>query len=156
MTAVSIEMEMRRAISSGPATQSLKFSGFTAVYEEGKDEERRRRAPPCRRSEGGGAAGPRGPGARASTSPSPPPATPRPRLIRAMEEKGIGRPSTYAPTVSTILDREYVVKEGKCLHTTPLGEVVTGLMKERFQRHRRREIHRPHGGEAGRCGGGQG
>ena len=53
-------------------------------------------------------------------------------LIRAMEEQGIGRPSTYAPTVSTILDREYVVKEGKYLHITNLGRVVTALMKERF------------------------
>jgi len=49
-----------------------------------------------------------------------------------MEETGIGRPSTYAPTISTILDREYVVKEGKFLRPTPLGEVVTGLMMERF------------------------
>ena len=53
-------------------------------------------------------------------------------LIRAMEEQGIGRPSTYAPTVSTILDREYVMKEGKYLHITNLGRVVTALMKERF------------------------
>jgi DNA topoisomerase-1 len=49
-----------------------------------------------------------------------------------MEEKGIGRPSTYAPTVSTILEREYVVKEGKSLRPTALGEVVTAFMKERF------------------------
>ena len=49
-----------------------------------------------------------------------------------MEEQGIGRPSTYAPTVSTILDREYVIKEGKYLHITNLGRVVTQLMKERF------------------------
>ena len=53
-------------------------------------------------------------------------------LIRAMEESGVGRPSTYAPTISTIMDREYVVKEGKFLRPTPLGEVVVGLMKERF------------------------
>ncbi|MCL2221704.1 MAG: type I DNA topoisomerase [Oscillospiraceae bacterium] len=53
-------------------------------------------------------------------------------LIRAMEESGVGRPSTYAPTISTILDREYVVKEGKNLRPTSLGEVVVGLMKERF------------------------
>ena len=44
-------------------------------------------------------------------------------LIKALEEKGIGRPSTYAPTISTILDREYVVKEGKNLRPTPLGAV---------------------------------
>ena len=53
-------------------------------------------------------------------------------LIRAMEEKGIGRPSTYAPTISTITAREYVVKEGKYLRPTPLGETVTTLMEERF------------------------
>lgn len=53
-------------------------------------------------------------------------------LIKAMEEKGVGRPSTYAPTISTILDREYVVKEGKSLKPTPLGEVVNGLMVDRF------------------------
>ncbi|MCD7749876.1 MAG: DNA topoisomerase, partial [Oscillospiraceae bacterium] len=53
-------------------------------------------------------------------------------LIRAMEEKGIGRPSTYAPTISTITAREYVVKEGKHLRPTPLGETVTKLMEERF------------------------
>ena len=44
----------------------------------------------------------------------------------------MGRPSTYAPTISTITDREYVVKEGKYLRPTPLGEVVTGLMKDKF------------------------
>ena len=49
-----------------------------------------------------------------------------------MEENGIGRPSTYAPTVSTILDREYVIKEGKYLRLTPLGGVVNDLMCQRF------------------------
>ena len=53
-------------------------------------------------------------------------------LIKAMEEMGVGRPSTYAPTISTILDREYVVKEGKSLKPTALGEVVNGLMVEQF------------------------
>ena len=49
-----------------------------------------------------------------------------------MEEKGIGRPSTYAPTITTILSHEYVVKEGRFLRPTSLGEVVTELMEERF------------------------
>ena len=49
-----------------------------------------------------------------------------------MEEKGIGRPSTYAPTISTITSHDYVIKEGKYLKPTPLGRVVTGLMKEHF------------------------
>ncbi len=53
-------------------------------------------------------------------------------LIRAMEEKGVGRPSTYAPTISVVLDREYVVKEGKSLRPTNLGEAVTDLMIDKF------------------------
>ena len=50
-----------------------------------------------------------------------------------MEEKGIGRPSTYAPTISTITSHEYVVKDGKYLKPTNLGEIVTQLMEERFR-----------------------
>ncbi len=53
-------------------------------------------------------------------------------LIKAMEENGIGRPSTYAPTISTILTREYIEREGKALKPTALGEVTTQLMKEQF------------------------
>jgi len=54
-------------------------------------------------------------------------------LIRALEENGIGRPSTYAPTIGTILDRLYVEKEGKSLKPTELGEIVTQLMEENFE-----------------------
>ena len=54
-------------------------------------------------------------------------------LVKAMEEKGVGRPSTYATIVSTIQDREYVNKVEKRLMPTALGEVVTALMMERFQ-----------------------
>ncbi len=53
-------------------------------------------------------------------------------LIRAMEEKGIGRPSTYAPTISTILNRGYVVREKKLFMPTELGFVTTDLMTEHF------------------------
>jgi len=53
-------------------------------------------------------------------------------LIKAMEEKGIGRPSTYAPIISTIISREYVERDNKNLRPTPLGEAVTGLLEEQF------------------------
>ena len=113
------------------SSSSLKFSGYTAVYEEGRDEEKG--------GEGispAGAGGGRDPGAsglsRDQHFTQPPAHYTDATLIRAMEEQGIGRPSTYAPTVSTILDREYVMKEGKYLHITNLGRVVTALMKERF------------------------
>ncbi len=110
---------------------SLKFSGFTAVYEEGKDEETEAKHSPLPDLKEGESLSLR------ELEPEqhftqPPARYTEATLIRALEEKGIGRPSTYAPTISTIMDREYVVKEGKHLRTTPLGEVVTGLMKERF------------------------
>jgi len=50
-----------------------------------------------------------------------------------LEEKGIGRPSTYAPIITTILARGYVVKEGKTLVPTELGKIVTDIMKNYFQ-----------------------
>lgn len=53
-------------------------------------------------------------------------------LVRALEELGIGRPSTYAPTITTILARRYIVKENKSLYVTELGEVVNHIMKEAF------------------------
>ena len=110
---------------------SVKFSGFTAVYEEGKDEETEEKQSPLPDLAEGEAL------KLEKLTPEqhftqPPARYTEATLIRALEEKGIGRPSTYAPTISTILDRYYVVKEGKYLRTTPLGETVTGLMKERF------------------------
>jgi len=112
---------------------SLKFSGFTAVYEEGKDtddeEEKTSPLPDLKEGE---------PLAYKKLSKDqhftqPPARYSEASLIRALEEQGIGRPSTYAPTISTIMNREYVVKEGgKALRPTPLGEVVTGLMKDKF------------------------
>lgn len=53
-------------------------------------------------------------------------------LVHAMEELGIGRPSTYSPTITTILARRYIVKENKNLYVTELGEVVNAMMKEAF------------------------
>ncbi len=53
-------------------------------------------------------------------------------LVKAMEEQGIGRPSTYAPTITTIIARRYVAKENKNLYVTELGEVVNSMMKKSF------------------------
>ena len=112
---------------------SLKFSGFTAVYEEGRDdeEEEKRSSPLPDLKEGEALAHKQLTKDQHFTQ--PPARYSEATLIRALEEQGIGRPSTYAPTISTILNREYVVKEGsKALRPTPLGEVVTGLMKDKF------------------------
>ncbi len=53
-------------------------------------------------------------------------------LVHTMEELGIGRPSTYSPTISTILKRRYIVKEGRNIYVTELGDVVNNIMKEHF------------------------
>lgn len=109
----------------------MKFAGYTAVYEESKDEESdelRSKLPNLQNGE------------RVYLEKmvpeqqftQPPARYTEATLIRAMEEKGIGRPSTYAPTISTITSHEYVVKDGKYLKPTNLGVVVTDLMKERF------------------------
>ena len=111
---------------------SLKFAGFTAVYEEGKDEDEEERTSPLPDlKEGEPLTGKTLEKSQHFTQ--PPARYSEASLIRALEEQGIGRPSTYAPTISTILNREYVVKEGKALRPTPLGEVVTNLMKDKFQ-----------------------
>ncbi|MCC8191521.1 MAG: type I DNA topoisomerase [Ruminococcus sp.] len=54
-------------------------------------------------------------------------------LVKAFEETGIGRPSTYVPTITTILSRNYVERDGKQLKPTPLGEITNSLMSEQFE-----------------------
>ena len=112
-------------------SSTLKFNGFTAVYEEGKDDEKEETNSPLPSLQEGQILCLRGYEAVQRFT-QPPAHYTDATLIRAMEEEGIGRPSTYAPTVSTILDRQYVMKDGKYLHITNLGRVVTQLMKERF------------------------
>lgn len=63
----------------------------------------------------------------------PPPRYTEASLIKALEENGIGRPSTYAPTITTIINRGYVEREKKALLPTALGEVTTKLMEEQFR-----------------------
>jgi len=113
------------------SSSSLKFSGYTAVYEEGRDEEKEEKDSPLPALQEGEVLTLKDFG-REQHFTQPPAHYTDATLIRAMEEQGIGRPSTYAPTVSTILDREYVIKEGKYLRITNLGRVVTELMKEKF------------------------
>ena len=113
------------------ASSSLKFSGYTAVYEEGRDEEKEEKESPLPALQEGEVLTLKD-FSRDQLFTQPPAHYTDATLIRAMEEQGIGRPSTYAPTVSTILDREYVIKEGKYLHITNLGRAVTEWMKEWF------------------------
>ena len=113
------------------SSSSLKFSGYTAVYEEGRDEEKEEKESPLPALREGEILTLKD-FSRDQHFTQPPAHYTDATLIRAMEEQGIGRPSTYAPTVSTILDREYVIKEGKYLHITNLGRAVTAWMKDWF------------------------
>ena len=112
--------------------QSMKFAGFIAVYEEGKDEEQEATGSPIPDLQVGDCAN-HGEIRKEQHFTQPPARYTEATLVKAMEEKGVGRPSTYASIVSTIQDREYVNKVDKRLAPTALGEVVTQLMLERFQ-----------------------
>ncbi|MBO5837759.1 MAG: type I DNA topoisomerase [Oscillospiraceae bacterium] len=112
--------------------QSMKFAGFIAVYEESKDEETEEVSAPLPDLQEGDKANAVNIDKQQHFT-QPPARYTEAMLVKAMEEKGVGRPSTYATIVSTIQDREYVNKVDKRLMPTSLGEVVTGLMMERFQ-----------------------
>ena len=112
--------------------QSLRFAGFIAVYEEGRDEDAEPMGSPLPDLQAGEKANPVKIDKQQHFT-QPPARFTEATLVKAMEEKGVGRPSTYAATISTIEDREYVVKEDKHLVPTGLGEVVTGLMVDRFR-----------------------
>ena len=128
----SVSVEVESAGHDFRASASnLKFSGYTAVYEEGRDEEKEEKfsqLPDLQEGESLQKLG----FEQEQHFTQPPAHYTDATLIRAMEEQGIGRPSTYAPTVSTILDRRYVKKDGKYLQITNLGRAVTEWMTEHF------------------------
>ncbi len=128
----SVSIDVTAATHLFRATHSsLKFAGFTTVYVETKEEgEAAVGSPLPDLSEGETVQ--LADSDKQQHFTQPPGRYTEATLIKTLEEKGIGRPSTYAPTVSIILSREYVVKEGRALRPTPLGEVVTGLMEDKF------------------------
>ena len=111
---------------------SVKFDGFMALYVESNDSEEgsKKMLPELKaddklklKSIAGN-----------QHFTQPPPRYTEASLIKALEENGIGRPSTYAPTITTITSRRYVEHEGKALKPTNLGEVITELMKDHFKK----------------------
>ena len=128
----SVSIDVTAATHLFRATHSsLKFAGFTTVYVETKEEgEAAVGSPLPDLSEGETVQ--LADSDKQQHFTQPPGRYTEATLIKTLEEKGIGRPSTYAPTVSIILSREYVAKEGRALRPTPLGEVVTGLMEDKF------------------------
>ncbi len=110
---------------------SYKFEGFTLVYTESKDtdEEKTSKLPPLEEGEVLGVASLDG----NQHFTQPPMRYTEAALVKILEELGIGRPSTYAPTITTIINRGYIVRNKKNLVPTELGIIVNGLMKEHFQ-----------------------
>ena len=108
----------------------VSFDGFTALYEESTDDKQKKETalPPL---EEGQTLKLRSLTAGQKFT-QPPPLYTEATLIHALEENGIGRPSTYAPIITTIVDRGYVEKDQKKLKTTPLGQAVNTVMMEQF------------------------
>ena len=108
----------------------VSFDGFTALYEESTDDKQKKETalPPL---EEGQTLKLRSLAADQKFT-QPPPLYTEATLIHALEENGIGRPSTYAPIITTIVDRGYVEKDQKKLKTTPLGQAVNTVMMEQF------------------------
>ena len=111
---------------------TVKFDGYTVLYEESRDED----------EEDGGALPPLEEGMPLKVKEltgmqhftQPPARYTEATLIKALEENGIGRPSTYATIITTVVGREYVARDGKSLVPTELGELVNKLLKERFSK----------------------
>lgn len=127
---VSVDIEANGCILRASGF-SVKFDGFTVLYVESADsaEESKKMLPPL--ASGDKLKLKSIAGNQHFTQ--PPARYTEASLIKALEENGIGRPSTYAPTITTITARQYVEHEGKQLKPTNLGEVTTELMKEHFR-----------------------
>jgi DNA topoisomerase-1 len=113
--------------------QKVTFAGFTALYVEGSDEEEAEfsKIPELCENEKLNLKSLNG----VQKFTEPPSRYNEATLIKAMEENGIGRPSTYAPIISIIISREYVKRDGKSLAGTPLGEATTNFMRKHFPAH---------------------
>ncbi len=112
------------------AGYSVKFDGYTVIYEESTDEESEDNAKLPELSEGDKLKLKELTGNQHFTQ--PPARFTEASLIKALEENGIGRPSTYATIITTIIKREYIKRQQKLLHPTELGEAITSLLNEKF------------------------
>ena len=128
-----IELKSEAGITLRSSAERVKFAGFTAVYEESLDDQNTLEHPASAMADVNEGDKADVLEAEATQHFTQPPARyTEASLVRALEEKGIGRPSTYAPTISTILARGYVMREKKQLFPTELGVMITDMMKEYF------------------------
>ncbi len=137
LMAVSVQDTVTVSITAGDylfkaSGYSVRFDGFTVLYEEGKDEENEGEISLPEMSAGDVLK-------LRELTPNqhftqPPPRYTEPTLIKALDENGIGRPSTYAPILSNIMNRDYIERIKKALKPTNLGMVVSDLMTEYFDK----------------------
>lgn len=111
----------------------ITFLGFTKVYTEGSDEEGEKEDNNIVKLTQGMVLNKKELTSKQHFT-EPPPRYTEASLIKALEEKGIGRPSTYAPTITTVIGRGYVEREKKALRPTELGMIITDLMTQYFDR----------------------
>ncbi len=109
---------------------SVRFDGYTRLYEIGTDEDEEEEGKLPKINEGDAIKMKELAGNQHFTQ--PPARYTEASLIKALEETGVGRPSTYASIISTITQREYVIREQKQLKSTELGEAITALLKDKF------------------------
>ncbi len=109
---------------------SVRFDGYTRLYESGTDEDEEEEGKLPKINEGDAIKMKELSGNQHFTQ--PPARYTEASLIKALEETGVGRPSTYASIISTITQREYVIREQKQLKSTELGEAITNLLKDKF------------------------
>ena len=124
---------MQVSLDAGKSTfrasgSRLAFKGYTIAYSVEEDEAKDTLLPPLEKGE----VCPLLRLDHKQNFTQPPSRYTEATLVRALEEKGIGRPSTYAPIISTIQDRRYITKDGRQLIPTELGEIVNNLMKQNF------------------------
>lgn len=112
---------------------TLKFSGFLEVYQEGRDDDSQEQEERLPELTSGDILNLIKFDLKQHFT-QPPPRYTEAALIKTLEEKGIGRPSTYAPTIDTIVKRNYVLLEEKKLKPTDLGQIVVDLLKDKFSK----------------------
>ena len=129
---LSVDIDSDTGIRFHCNAQKLRFAGFTTIYEEGADDSAEETNVKNLPELTEGTAAVIGEILPEQHFTQPPPRYTEASLVRALEEKGIGRPSTYAPTISTIISRGYVAREKKRLLPTELGKTVNDLMCRHF------------------------
>lgn len=127
---LSISIEADKTFVFKLSASSLKFDGFMAVYRDEENEEEKADSFLSKLSENSVLSLKHLDGTQHFTS--PPPHYSEASLVKELEDQGIGRPSTYAPTIYTLINRRYIVKENKLLYVSQLGEVINKIMLTSF------------------------